>query len=286
VKKLVIGCGYLGSRVASLWQQTGATVFATTRNKERMADLQQAGFEPILCDVMDAASLQSLPKVDTVLFSVGRDRNSAWSMRDVYVTGLENVLQTLPPGRFIYISSTGVYGQSAGEAVDEEAATDPADDSGRVVLDGERVLRRRLPQTIILRLAGIYGPNRLIRGEALRSGEPIIGDPDKLLNLIHVDDAAAAVLAAEERGRPGRVYNVSDDAPIERREFYRYLAQLLRTAEPTFAQEPQPFSRRARANRRIVNTRMHDELALKLSYLTYREGLRACLAAERPELSS
>src|SRR5207244_2422881 len=171
---------------------------------------------------------------------VGRDHHSARSMREVYVTGLENVLQKLPPpGRFIYISSTGVYGQSAGEAVDEEAVTDPADESGRVVLDAERMLRRRLPEAIILRLAGIYGPKRLIRGEALRSGEPIIGDPDRLLNLIHVDDAAAAVLAAEERGWPGRVYNISDDAPIERREFYRYLAQLLHTAEPGFTEEAQ-----------------------------------------------
>jgi nucleoside-diphosphate-sugar epimerase len=287
VKKLVIGCGYLGSRVATLWQQTGATVFATTRTKERMADIRQASFEPILCDVMDAASLQSLPKVDTVLFSVGRDRKSASSMREVYVTGLENVLQKLPlPGRFIYISSTGVYGQSAGEAVDEEAATDPADESGRVVLDAERALRRRLPEAIILRLAGIYGPNRLIRGEALQSGEPIVGDPDKLLNLIHVEDAAAAVLAAEERGRPGAIYNISDDAPIARGEFYRHLARLLHAPEPRFTEEPQPSSRRARTNRRIVNKRMHDELALNLRYPTYREGLLACLAAKGSELLS
>ncbi len=86
-------------------------------------------------------------------------------MRNVYVDGLENVLNALDAadqGHFVYVSSTGVYGQSRGEEVDETAATNPAGESGRIVLDAENLIRERRPDAVILRFAGIYGPDRLI----------------------------------------------------------------------------------------------------------------------------
>src|SRR5439155_22087128 len=107
VKKLVIGCGYLGKRVATLWRVPGDTVFVTTRSESRVAEFRQAGFESIICDVLAPETLTSLPTVETVLFSVGRDRSSGQLMHELYVNGLENVLQSLPPPRhFIYVSST------------------------------------------------------------------------------------------------------------------------------------------------------------------------------------
>ena len=84
-------------------------------------------------------------------------------MRAVYVEGLANVLRHVPrPGRFIYVSSSGVYGQSDGGWVDEDSAAEPCEDSGRIVLDAERLLQTALPEANILRFAGIYGPGRLL----------------------------------------------------------------------------------------------------------------------------
>src|SRR5438552_2269194 len=115
------------------------------------------------------------------LTTVGR------AMREVHVDGLRHVLDTLPvPGRFVYVSSTGVYGQTDGSWVDESSPTEPAEEAGRVVLEAERLLRERLPAAVVLRFAGIYGPDRLLRGQAVRNGEPLVGDPEKWLNLIHV----------------------------------------------------------------------------------------------------
>ena len=133
----------------------------------------------------------------------GLDRSSGQTMRAVYVEGLANVLAALPaPARFVHVSSTSVYGQTDGEEVDEQSATEPEEESGKIVLEAERVLRRAAPEAIILRFAGIYGPGRLLRRQAIEAGEPIVGNADKWLNLIQVEDGAEAVLAAVELQHP------------------------------------------------------------------------------------
>src|SRR5262245_33646615 len=125
--RLIIGCGYLGQRVAALWQAQGQRVIATTRK----AISSPRGLEPVICDVLDPSSLRGVPAAETVLYAVGFDRSSGASMRDVYVDGLANVLAQLPaPKRFIAVSSSSVYGQSDGCWVDETAATEPAEESG------------------------------------------------------------------------------------------------------------------------------------------------------------
>ena len=276
--KLIVGCGYLGRRVAALWRAQGHPVLATTRG--RAEELRALGVEPVVCDLVAGTGLDALPAAATVVYSVGFDRSGV-SMRDVYVRGLANVLDRLPPpARFVYVSSTGVYGQTGGEEVDESAPTEPAEESGRVVLEAERLLRERLPGAVVLRFAGIYGPGRVIRRQAIAAGEPIVGDPEKWLNLIHVEDGAAAVLAAEEGAAPGAVYNVCDDRPARRRDFYEELARLLGAPAPRFVPPapgapPPPHER---ANRRILNRRLRA-LGWGPRYPSFREGLPASLGA-------
>jgi nucleoside-diphosphate-sugar epimerase len=279
VKSLIIGCGYLGMRVSRLWRAEDRPVWATTRSPERAEELRRHGLEPFVCDVLKPQTLTALPHADTVLYCVGHDRAGGASMRDVYVTGLANVLDHLPtPRRLLHVSSTSVYGQIAGEWVDEDAATEPREESGRIVLEAEQLLRRRVPEAIILRFAGIYGPGRL-RRQALLAGEPIICDGARWLNLIHVDDGAATVLAAEERGRTGAVYNVCDDLPVARREFYEALARHLDAPPPRFVPPPPgtPAPVHESANRRVANARSRRELGVKLQFPSYKEGLPASL---------
>jgi nucleoside-diphosphate-sugar epimerase len=279
---LVIGCGYLGRRVAARLQAAGRRVFATTRSPHRAAEFQRLGLESVLCNVLEPDSLIALPAATDVVYCVGFDRSAGGDMRTVYVGGLGNVLTALAAGgrepsaptRFVYVSSTGVYAQTRGEEVDEEAATEPAAESGRIALEAERLLRKRRPDAVILRFAGIYGPGRLIREKAVRGGEALSGDPQQWLNLIHVEDGAAAVAAALERGRPGRIYNVCDDRPVRRRDFYTQMAEVLGAPAPWF---PLPVieSTGDRVNRRIVNRRMKKELAVSLGFASYEEGLPA-----------
>src|SRR5262245_18366421 len=270
---LILGCGYLGRVVARLWLAEGRRVAALTRS--RPDELRALGVEPILGDVTDPATLR-LPSVDTVLYAIGMDRSAGRSMRDVYVGGLTNVLNALPaPRRFVYVSSTSVYGQTGGEWVDEDSPTEPAEESGRVVLECERILRERLRDAIILRFAGIYGPGRIIKKSAVERGETLATDPDRLINLIHVEDGARAVVAAAEQGPLGTTYNISDGNPVTRREFYTAMAELLGSPAPRLKLPlPGSASRQGRTNWRVANRRMRQDLGVELQYPDYTQGLK------------
>ena len=102
------------------------------------------------------------------------------------------------------------------------------------------------------------------------------------MNLIHVDDAAAIVLAAEEvevTDGP-RVYCVSDGVPVQRGDYYREVARRIGAAPPTFVSpdDHSPRARRASSDRRVKNARMRAELGVRLAYPDYRAGLVAVLA--------
>jgi nucleoside-diphosphate-sugar epimerase len=266
---LIVGCGYLGRRVAARWLTVGKRVTALTRGNSDT--LTKLGIEPVAGDVTEPASLRNLPAASTVLYAVGLDRSAGKSMREVYVSGLANVVDTLPAcERFVYVSSTSVYAQTDGGWVDEASPVEPTEESGKVVLEAEGLLRSRRPDAMVLRFAGIYGPDRLLRRrQQLVAGEPFTGNADKWLNLVHVEDGAEAVLLAESRGVPGETYNIADDEPVTRRAFYTLLAELLGTPAPKFAERPEPGS----ANRRISNRLARERFSWSPRFPSYRAGL-------------
>lgn len=284
MRALVIGCGYLGQRVAALWQAQGQTVFAVTRSADRAREFAARGWTPVVADVCDAASLQALPTVDVALFAVGFDRTAGRSQAEVYVDGLQQVLDRLRGRcpRVIHISSSSVYGQHAGEWVDEDSPCEPTQPGGVNCLAAERRVLAAAehggPAGLVLRLSGIYGPDRLLsRIDGLRQQKPLAGTGDAWLNLIHVADAASAVVACAERGTAGRVWLVSDNEPVRRRDYYEHLAGLIGAPTPTFdASEPARHGAGG-LNKRCRNTRMVQELGVTLRYPTYRAGLPASL---------
>lgn len=281
---LIIGCGYLGQRVAQAWLAESRTVHALTRG--RADQLRAQGLSPISGDVLEPASLQSLPQVDTLLYAVGFDRSSGKTMREIYVQGLINLLETLRqtdrlPRRFLYVSSTSVYGQTDGSNVDENSPTEPAEMSGRVVLEAEQALRTRLPDSIILRFSGIYGPNRILRQAALMAGEPLVGDADKWLNLIHVDDGVRAVKLAETQANAGDTYLIADGTPVSRRDFYTETAQLLAAPPARFEPGSESEAHSLPANRRVSNQKAREQLGFTPVYPSYREGLPHAIGESR-----
>jgi nucleoside-diphosphate-sugar epimerase len=287
MSKLILGCGYLGSRVAWRWREAGHAVHVVTRTRQRAAMLTAEGYQPIVGDVLRPQTLAALPAADTVLFAVGYDRGQRPGVLEVFVAGMQSVLQALPAsiGKFIYISSTGVYAQSQGEWVDENSPCEPRREGGRACLAAEQVLASHPlgSRAVVLRMAGLYGPGRIPNAEQIRHGRPIAAPAQGFLNLIHVDDAAAVVLAADERAASPRLYLASDGHPIERRAYYEELARLLAGPVPEFAPAPgdAPSALRATSNKRINNARMLAELGVKLAYPSYREGLAAIVADER-----
>ena len=287
MRRLIIGCGFLGRRVAVRWVERGDNVFALTRSEQNAAALRDLGVTPVLGDVTDAASLQSLPECDTVLHAVGFDRSASPSKREVYVDGLSNVLNRVAErcDRFIHISSTSVYGQQAGEWVDENSPAASETESGEICLAAERLVLDRFSddatsgQGTVLRLSGIYGPDRLLsRIDALKNAQPLPGPEEGWLNLIHVDDAAEVVVACAETGNLTSVYLVSDDRPILRGEYYRLLAKLVDAPKPIF--DPDSVARNSRGiNKRCRNRRLREELGVSLSYPDIETGLAHAVSA-------
>ena len=287
--KLIIGCGYLGRRVARRWRAAGHAVTGVVRHEEQARLLETEGIGAILADVTRLETLGQLPPAETVLFSVGFDPAGGQSRRAVYVDGLHAVLDRIPTAaavsgdvsRVILVSSTGVYGEAGGDWVDEDSPCRPTRESGRALLDAENVLATHpLGRVgIVLRLAGLYGPGRLPRTDDLRSGRPLSVSPRQYVNLIHVDDAAAVVLAAESHARPPRTYVVSDGRPVDRREYLRRLAEVLDLPSPRYVDDAQGLTvtTRSEGDKRIRNRRMLEELGVVLEYPSYWEGLAASI---------
>jgi nucleoside-diphosphate-sugar epimerase len=282
---LIVGCGYLGRRLGARLVREGRKVHGTVRSPARADELAAIGIEPVLADVLRPETLDRLPAADRVFYAVGFDRSAGASMRAVYVEGLQDVLDRLTPSvrRFVQASSTGVYGQDGGEWVDEDSATEPRHESGRVVLEAEGRVRdwasRRRVSAVILRFAGLYGPGRIVRRAMLERAEPIPGDPEKFLNLVHIDDAARAAAAALDADEPEAVYLVGDDRPVTRREYYSVAANRIGAPGPRF--EPprpgSPESARDATNKRIANRRMKTGLGVVLQYPDITTGLADAL---------
>jgi nucleoside-diphosphate-sugar epimerase len=264
MSKLIFGCGYLGRRVAARWLQAGCAVHAVTRSTERAASLAAAGLQPLVGDVLAPASLRNLPVAETVLAA-------------------------LPPGtgRIIYVSSTGVYGQSDDAWVDETSACQPEREGGAACLAAEDALLQSpwARQSLILRMSGIYGPGRIPRRRELEAGRPLAAPQHGYLNLIHVEDAARAVLAAESEAALPQVYCVTDGHPVVRGEYYRFLAHLLRAPVPSFREPPpdSPAQLRAASSKRVRPARFCTRFEFHFEYPSYREGLAAIVAAEASE---
>ena len=163
-------------------------------------------------DITKPEQLTQLPaSYDWVVNCVSASGGGAEEYREVYLQGTRNLIEWLgaaPPKKFVYTSSTSVYGQNDGSLVKENSPTEPAVETGKVLVETERVLleaaRERKFPAVILRLAGIYGPDRgYWFKQYLKNEARIEGNGARILNMIHRDDVAGAIIAALEE-RPAR----------------------------------------------------------------------------------
>ncbi len=295
--RILIGCGYLGSRIAKLWRAAGDDVIATSRSGKLPLEMFDAGVFPARADVIDPETLKWLPvasaltsnSLDTLVYSVGYDRSGEADIHTVYAQGLQNVLDALPSNvqRVIYISTTGVYGPADGEWVDETTPSNPQRDGGKASLAAEQVLAAHPigKRSLILRLAGIYGPGRVPYLDKLRAGESLDVPSEGWLNLIHVDDAAAIAVALGEWATANpitsgpEIFCVSDGQPVVRGDHYREIARLIGVSEPHFVAPDSntPAAQRALADKRISNRKLLSTIPIKLRYPNSRAGLAAIL---------
>lgn len=285
---LIVGCGYTGLRAARFWLHAGYSVAAITRSAARAAELQQQGLQTIVADLATDSENLQLPDCPIVVWSAGYDRSSGCTRRQLWINGLEKLLRSLPdnpqPRRLILTSTTGVYGDAGGSTVDECTPPQPVQEGGIVCLEAEHLLQAWCSQhrqtAVILRLAGIYGPHRLLRRlQDLREQRPIPACPDEWLNLIHVNDIVTALDHCAFSDNPPAVMNLAAAETATRQTYYQTLAELAGTPAPVFQPAADSSTRGSSGNRRVVsNVRLARGLTLQ--YENCRSGLLQALAAE------
>ena len=280
-KVLIAGCGYVGSALGAALVADGDVVFGLRR---RVVSLP-AGVQPIEADLAVAKTLRDLPAgLDFVIYSASPAGPDDALYRTAYVEGLGRLLDALAvqhqsPRRVFLLSSTSVYGQEKGEWVDETSPTQPRDFRGRRLLEAEGLLAASGRPATVVRLGGIYGPQRGGMIERVRSGRAVFarGGPH-YTNRIHRDDCAGALRHLMRLPSPESLYLGVDCEPAEDATVLRWLAGAIGAPEPRVQAdtgEPERGNNKRCRNERLLAS------GYSFRYPTFREGYAALLAKLR-----
>ena len=299
MKCLIVGCGYVGLPLGAELVRRGHEVFGLRRGAPE--ELKAAGIQPLVADITEPETLAKLPRdFDWIVNCVASGGGSADDYRKIYLEGNRNLISWLadsPPEKFVFTSSTSVYGQNDGSVVTENSPAEPVEETAKVLVEAEKFLlkaaggsstsvppvrtethgrdaRATIIPAVILRVAGIYGPGRghwfrqFLRGEAR-----IEGDGSRWLNMIHRDDVVGCVVAALERGNPGEIYNAADNEPVTQLKFFEWLAaQMKRPSPPKVPADEEIRRKRGVTNKRVSNAKLRTELKYEFQFPDFRAG--------------
>jgi nucleoside-diphosphate-sugar epimerase len=283
---LIAGCGYVGERLAQRLQAE-FDVTGLVRSSQRVAELERAGIRAIAIDLDRVRAGVAIPErldQEAILYLTPPPVLGESDLR------LDRFLQlaTVPPRTFVYMSTTGVYGDTAGAIVDESSAVQPRTDRARRRVSAEEMTRvwcnERRVRRVVLRVPGIYGPQRLPM-ERLRHEEPVVREREAgINNRIHVDDLVEACVRAIANPEARGIYNVTDGQPFSSTAFINLVAKAaglpappqvsMEEAQLTFSPERLSF---LNESRRVSNERMLKHLGVVLKYSDVEAGIKASL---------
>ena len=285
MRVLIVGCGYVGLPLGAELARQGHEVFGVRRTNAAEAGLKAGGIHPLVADITKPGDLSALPvPFDWVVNCVSSAKGGVEEYREVYLNGTRNLIEWLaasPPKKFVYTSSTSVYGQTDGSQVKETSATEPASETSKVLVETEKLLlvaaREKKFPAVILRVAGIYGTERgHLFQQYLKNEAKIAGKGERLINMIHRDDLVGVIIAALKNGRAGEIYNAVDDEPVTQIHFFRWLSETLGKWMPPFAAgDGNGDRKRGVTNKKVSNRRLKMELGYQFKYPTFRQGYTA-----------
>jgi nucleoside-diphosphate-sugar epimerase len=255
---LIAGCGFLGEAAAGLFYAADWRVIGLTASAESAKRLAGKLHGVMHADISSADSLAAVRSqygaFDLVLHCASSGRGGVDSYRRVYVNGAAQLAKVFPEARLLFTGSTSVYAQTSGEWIDEDAATEPGRETGRLLLEAEKIVRQS--GGCVLRLTGLYGPGRSVLLRKFLDGSALLEDGGtRLINQIHRDDAARAVLTIGSHGANAGIYNVVDDQPTTQREVYGWIADYLKRPLPP--EGPADVNRkRAWTSKHVSNARL------------------------------
>lgn len=286
MKVLIAGCGFVGERAADQLHAAGHEVIGLTHSPESAVRLAaDKPWRVEACDISDGNDVAALaaklnaPSLDAFIHCASSSRGGAEMYQSVYVNGMRHLVAAFPQAFALYTGSTSVYPQIHGEMVDETSFADPERDTGRLLREAENIALNA--GGAVGRLVGIYGPGRsfvlknLLEGKAAVEGNHGQG---RLLNQIHADDAAAALVHLVTERLSG-IFNIVDDAQMTQRQCLERLCMTFGTKMPP-ERDPDPARKRGWSHKRVSNTKLHAT-GWSLRYESYFVALR-----DDPELAS
>jgi len=260
---LIAGCGDVGNALGARLLADGSEVWGVRRTPARLGE----GIRPWAVDLTDAAALRNPPtEFDCVFFTASADRRDEESYRAIYVDAFRSLLGALraagsPLERVFFTSSTAVYGQRAGEWVDEQSPTEPTRFNGRILLEAEALVRA-LRGGVVVRLSGIYGPGRTRLIEKVVSGQAEA--TPSWTNRIHVEDCGGVLHHLLRSEAVDELYVGSDDEPVTMAEVVRWMSERLGVPCPSETDSP-------RRNKRCRNARLRST-GYRFAFPSFREG--------------
>jgi len=288
---LIVGCGDVGLRLIPLARER-YRVYGLVRDPAQCAPLRALGATPIVADL-------DRPQTLTVIAGIAHDVvhlapppvGGLTDTRTAHLIaalgrnngGNKNHRRTLPQ-HFVYISTSGVYGDCGGDRVTETRPPRPQTARAQRRIDAERRLRawgvRSGVRVSILRVPGIYAADRLPLARLQRGTPALRDEDDSYVNHIHADDLARMVIAALNRASPGRAYNAVDDLPQRMGEYFDLVADRHglnrppRIARSEAARViPENLLSFMSESRQLSNERLKRELRFRLRYPSVREGI-------------
>ncbi|MDM8348599.1 NAD-dependent epimerase/dehydratase family protein [Pseudomonas sp. sp1636] len=279
---LIAGCGDVGTRLGLRLAAAGWKVYGLRRAVERLP----AQILAVAGDLQAAACPPAWPAggLDYLVYCAAPSERDEAGYRAAYVAGLRRVLGWLAehgqrPKRLLFVSSSSVYGQQAGEWIDEGSAAEATGFSGRIMREAEQLALASGIAASVVRLAGIYGPGREWLLGQVRQGYQVVSEPPLYGNRIHVEDAVgllAFLLQADARGVAlADCYLGVDDEPAPLHEVVAWLRGQLGVSH--WAEQS---SVRRAGSKRCSNAQARA-LGWAPQYPSYREGYAALLKAER-----
>jgi nucleoside-diphosphate-sugar epimerase len=280
---LILGCGYVGKKLAQTALKQGIHVQATVRDKAHAQQLQSLGIDAVVNDNPGELSAAWLQDCDAVLDSIPLSYDAAKQPVQSQSIWLTNLLNHMPNLQWAgYLSATSVYANSDGAWIDETSTHFSTSPRGVQRLQAESAWLQSTAPAEIFRLAGIYGDERNILGKLMAGNyKTVAWQPAHYSNRIHVDDIVAALMAAMQTPKKGRIINVSDDAPCPHVDYVCALADMIDAPQPIILTEQQAKQEMSAAylsffqdNKRIANQALH-QLLPKLQYPSFREIVKA-----------
>ena len=290
IRVLIVGAGDIAQRLFPLLTKTAGAVrvYALVRNKEQALRWRARGAIPLLGDLDDPASLKRFANVAHTVFYLAPPRdNSPRDLRLRQFLAVRARVRSLSQ-RWVYVSTTGVYGDRAGAFLDETAPVHPQSARALRRADAELCLRQFGGQSgrrvSILRVPGIYAADRLPLDRLQRATPAILHEEDSYSNHIHADDLAQIILATLRRGKANRIYNAVDNSSLKMGEYFDLVATNFGlpsvpriSRQEAMASLPPSLLSFMTESRRLLNRRLHEELQVRLLYPQVSDGLRAAI---------